>query len=755
MSLPDQPDAGLLADSASQSRRPSSNAHAPGGFGTFGGVFTPCTLTILGVIMFLRFGYVVGNAGLINALIILAAAKLITTLTTLSLSAVATNTQVRGGGAYFLISRSLGVEFGGAIGIVFFLAQAISVAMYVIGFTEAVVAIFGDDSPFKLIALVTNTVVFVCVYIGAGWTIRVQYFILATLVLSLVSFFVGGAEMFSTSMLQENLYPHYQVDENTGIRETMFTMFALFFPAVTGIMAGANMSGDLKNPSRSIPRGTLWSIIVTAIIYTAMAVVLAGSQSAESLIGSNMVVGEVSRWPVLITAGVFAATLSSALGSMMGAPRILQALARDQIFPRLNLFSAGSGIAQEPRRAVILTFLLSSFCIVVADLNTIAPLITMAFMITYGTINIATFYEAITKNPSYRPTFRYSHYLTSLAGAIGCIAVMLMMNWQWAVMAGGMMAAIWYFLYRKQMDADWGDLSSGLMFERTRKNLLKLEQSLYHPKNWRPIILAMSGGTNRIYLSRLGHWLANRNGILNIGQVILGDVEDRIDRVANQELLLEKFIVEQQLDAFPNIVAAPTLSEGIEYLAQCSGLGALRPNTLLMGWPDETIKAEPLIGTMRVVQRLGRNLAVARILDLDSDPAEVPDGTIDVWWRGQKNGELMLLLAHLLQQNPIWKSHPIRLMRVIPSEEGVEEVLRHLNSLADSSRIAVEAEVFVSNHPQQVIIEQSAGAAMTLLGFELPEAGRESEFYQQMDMLTGRIARTLLISSIGNMKLAS
>lgn len=242
----------LLSDSGQKNDKKPIESNGPKGFGTFGGVFTPCTLTILGVIMFLRFGYVVGNAGLFWALVILLAAKVITTLTTLSLSAVASNTQVKGGGAYFLISRSLGVEFGGAIGIVFFLAQAISVAMYVIGFTEALVAIMGTDEHFKWWALLTNLVVFICVYIGAGWTIKVQYFILATLVLSLISFFLGGAETFSMENLSANWSPHFLDGTNGTTKESLSTMFALFFPAVTGIMAGANMSGDLRDPSKSI-----------------------------------------------------------------------------------------------------------------------------------------------------------------------------------------------------------------------------------------------------------------------------------------------------------------------------------------------------------------------------------------------------------------------------------------------------------------------------------------------------------------------
>ena len=737
-----------MSNTESTSRSVPQNSQSKG-FGAFGGVFTPCTLTILGVIMFLRFGYVVGNTGLIYALLILLAAKAITVLTTLSLSAIATNTKIEGGGAYFLISRSLGVEFGGAIGIVFFLAQAISVSMYVIGFTEALVAVSGDAIDFKTAALLTNTVVFICVYIGADWTIKVQYLILAVLAASLVSFFVGGAGDFQWSTVSSNLSTSFVNDE------TLFTMFALFFPAVTGIMAGANMSGDLRNPGRSIPRGTLWAIVVTALVYACMALFLAGTRTASDLTSDNLIISDIAQWPILITAGVFAATLSSALGSMMGAPRILQALARDNIFPSLKIFGVGAGQSSEPRRATIVTFLISSACILAADLNTIAPLITMAFMITYGTLNLATFFESITRNPSYRPTFRYSHWITSLLGASGCVVVMFLINRNWAAVSILIMIVIYFMIYRKQMESRWGDLNSGLLFERTRKNLLRLEKQLYHPKNWRPIILAMSGGWTRPHLALIGHWLTSGCGILSLGQVIQGDVENRVDRIINQEELLEKFIAEEKLDAFPNIVAAPSVIEGIEYLVQCNGLGAVRPNTLLLGWPDEVGKAEVVVSSVRVISTLRRNIVIAKWDEQINDPHHVPPGSIDVWWRGHKNGELMLLLAHLLRQNPLWRNRSIRLMRVVGDEAATEDVRQHLDHLSTSSRIDAESHVFVSKHAVQEIQKRSSSAAVTILGFEMPEEGNEADFYEQMSRLSQNLPRALFVNSTGNMKLES
>ncbi len=721
------------------------------GFGTVGGVFTPCVLTILGVIMFLRFGFVVGQAGLLSALLIVLISKAITGLTTLSLSAIATNTQVKGGGAYYLISRSLGVEFGGAIGAVFFLAQAVSVSMYVIGFAEAFVGSI-PASPFSMttVATATNVIVFLCVLIGAGWTIKLQYFILAVLLASIASFAMGAIPSFDPALLQTNLTPHYS--EGQGF----FSAFALFFPAVTGIMAGANMSGDLRDPARSIPSGTIAAVLATSIVYLGMAVLLAGARPFEALQANTFIVVEIARWPSWITAGVFAATLSSALGSMMGAPRILQAFSRDNVFDWLKPFGAGSGASNEPRRAIVLTFVIAQVCILLADLNTIAPLITMFFMLTYGLLNLATFYEAITKNPSYRPRFRYCHWSTSLAGALGCIAVMFLIDWRWAIVSIAGMTLLHQLIQRKEVEARWGDLQSGLLFERTRKNLLKLEEQMYHPKNWRPTILAFSGaGWNRPQLAVYGHWLTSGHGLLTLGQVIQGEIGDRIERREAQERILHDFIRQERLEGFPAVVVAQQLQDGMESLVQCHGLGALRCNTVLVGWPADAARADVFGATLRTIARLRRSIIALRITHESVDPWLAPEGAIDVWWRGLQNGALMLLLAHLLTKNDEWRDRPIRLMRVVENEAAAAEVERHLKKLAEEARITVGVRAIVSSTPTLAIQETSHYAALVLLGFEAPDEGSEQAFFERMEELAGGLQRVVFVDSIGGMSLDS
>lgn len=741
----------------------TSNPQQNGTFGTFGGVFTPCTLTILGVIMFLRFGQVVGRAGLFYAIAIVLAANVITLLTTLSLSAIATNTRVKGGGAYYLISRSLGVEFGGAIGLVFFLAQAISVAMYVIGFTEALVETFPQARPhFLAIATFINLATFACVYIGAGWTIKIQYLILAVLGGALASFYVGAYFAFDPLVLQQNSVPHFVGDDN------VFVVFALFFPAVTGIMAGANMSGDLRNPAYSIPRGTLAAVGVTAVIYLSQTVCLAGARPNDDLVSNNLVIRDIAQWPILITAGVFAATLSSALGSMMGAPRILQALARDEVFGWLTFFASSSGRAREPRRATVLTFVIAQMCLLLGDLNAIAPIITMFFMITYGLLNLATYYEAHTKNPSYRPTFRYCHWSLSLAGALGCLAVMLLINWVWALASVVIIAAAYASIRYREIEARWGDLQGGIAFERARQSLLRLEEEAYHPKNWRPILLALSGSAwMRPNLPIYGHWLTSGHGILTLAQVVHGDVEDHAERRDNYEQALRKFIGKEELQAFPAVVVAQYLSDGIEALVQCHGIGGMKPNTVLLGWPKNTTKAESFGAALRLVTRMRRSVIAARLLEsenasevkaTDDDPDaawEVPVGSIDVWWRGRKNGALMMLLAHMLHQNPDWRGNPIRVIRIVPSDEAKEEVRNHIIELAAASRIRAEPVVIVAKDVNAAIQSASRDASVVFFGFETPAESDEQAFFERMEAIAGSLPRVLFVNSAGGVELES
>jgi len=717
-------------------------------FGTFGGVFTPNVLTILGVIMFLRLGQVVGQAGIQDALVIILCAKLITSLTAVSLAGMATNTRVQGGGAYFMISRSLGVEFGGAIGIVFYLAQAISVAMYVIGFTDALLHTFPSLEPLRAaIATTVNVIAFICVFVGAGWTIKVQYWILGVLCASLLSFYAGAVFDFSLALARENWPSAYTPGES------FLTMFALFFPAATGIMAGANMSGDLKQPEKSLPLGTFAAIAATAVVYLLIAVLLGGGASRAQLQTDNFVMNGMAVLPALIVAGIFAATLSSALGSMMGAPRILQALAKDEIFPSIRVFARGSGKTNEPRFATALTFLVAQIAILTTDLDLIAPIITMFFMVTYGTLNLACFYEGYSRNPSFRPRFRFSHWSLSLAGAVGCAGAMLLMSPLWAAGAALAMWALYRHIARSSPLARWGDVQSGMAFEQVRGALLRLEEETYHPKNWRPTILALSGSVwNRYHLAEFGYWLAAGRGLLTFAQVVGGDVEDRMQVRERHERRLRRFIREHELAAFGVVVVEEDLLEGTKALLQCYGIGGVRPNTVMLGWSDDLQRLEQTARLLRLIRDFKRNLLIVKCEE-SRQPWAAPPGTIDVWWNTLRNGSLMLLLAHLLRQNAEFRHHRIRLLHVIENESGRAGMSEHLSRVSQKARIDADVEVMVASDIPAQIRGTSRQAAVTLLGFDPPDEGQAQYFSELYRKVVEHVDTIILVCGAGHVDL--
>ena len=717
-------------------------------FGTFGGVFTPCTLTILGVIMFLRFGQVVGQAGVAAAILIVLFAKVITVLTGFSLSAIATNTRVKGGGAYYLISRSLGVEFGGTIGVFFYLAQAVSVAMYVVGFSEAFLGAFPQLGwSFRSVATAVNLATFLCVYRGAGWAIKVQYGILAILLLSIVSFVAGTLPEISGTLLCANLQSAYLPGES------FFTLFALFFPAVTGIMAGANMSGDLREPGRAIPVGTLSAIGVTTVIYLGMALLLAAGRSQAELVADPFVVKSMAWSPQLIYAGVFAATLSSALGSMMGAPRILQAFARDDIFKWVKPFSQGSGPSSEPRRATVLTFLIAQIGVLLGDLDAIAPVITMFFMITYGTLNLACFYESITRNPSYRPTFRFSHWSMALLGALGCLAVMFLMNPLWALAAIAAMAALYWNIGRSEVRARWGDVTSGVAYERARKALLKLEDERYHPKNWRPTFLALSGGAwKRYHIAEYAYWLAAGRGVLTLGHILTGDVENRLTQRRQAEKQLRNFIRDEELTAFPVAVVETNLSEGIKALLQCHGIGGVRPNAVLLGWSQDPERQAAFCDTLRLARRFERSILIVKCNE-ERERWEAPPGSVDIWWRGPRHGSLALLLAYLLKQNPEWRRRPLRILSTLPLKADKANQARELEELLATARIEAEVVVFITDDPLWEVAKQTGNSAVIFADFSPPDEGEEEAFMEATARLLQIPIDVVLVHSAGDVSL--
>ncbi len=703
------------------------------GLGTFGGVYTPSILTILGVIMYLRFGWVVGNVGLLGTLIIVTLASAITFLTALSICAIATDRVVRVGGAYYMISRSLGLETGGAVGIPLYFAQALSVALYTLGFAESVVETFPGLNQLY-VALITTILVAVLALTSASIAIKAQYIIMAAIAFSLISLVLG------------------RPIENTEIEmwgapdrlsEPFWVVFAVFFPAVTGIMAGVNMSGDLKDPTRSIPIGTLAAVITGYVIYMLLPVVLAMRADARTLLSDPLVMEQIARWGHAILLGVWGATLSSALGSILGAPRVLQALARDGVLPRwMKVLGTGSGVNDEPRLGTAITLFVAVLAVCVGDLNLIAPVLTMFFLTTYLVLNVAAGLEGFLQSPSYRPTFRV-HWALSLLGAVGCIAVMFLINAIATVVAAMIVLGIYFWLQRRELQVTWGDVRRGLWMALLHAGIFQLsgEDDL---KNWRPHVLALSGApTKRWSLIEFAYALTHNRGLITVSSVLPTGSRD-VSQQASMEETVRDYLERRGVRALVRIVTASDPFEGARQLAETYGIGPLVPNTIVLGDTEEPNHRDRYCQLLAELHRARRNVVIFR------ENHQLGFGhrrRIDVWWGGiQANGGLMLLLADLLRTNIAWRNADIVLKLVVTDEAAAQAAETNLDKLLKQFRINAITKVIVADdRPFETILhESSRHADLIFLGVASPQENF-AHYYENLQMRTAGLPTTAFV----------
>jgi len=727
---------------------PSQPAHQ-GTLGTFAGVFTPSILTILGIILFLRLGYVVGEAGLGQTLVILALANSISILSSLSLSAIATNLRIKRGGDYYLISRTLGHEFGGAIGIVMFLAQSISIGFYCIGFAEVMAGML--PAPISghphLIAAVAAGLLFVFAWLGSDWATRFQYLVMAILVAALVSFFIGGVQRWNSELLVQNW-------SAPASALGFWVLFALFFPAVTGFTQGVSMSGDLKDPGRSLPLGTLLAVGLSILVYLGAALLFAGSLPQQELTRDYQAMDRIALLPALIAAGVIAATLSSAMASFMGAPRILQSLAEDRLFRLLLPFAKGVGPLNNPRRGVLLSGAIALATISLGRLDLIAPVVSMFFLISYGLINYATYFEANAASPSFRPRFRFYHRHLSLLGALACLGAMLAIDLQSGLIAVALLFAIYQYLRRIAPQARWADGRRSYHIRQVRSHLLAADREAEHPRDWRPNMLLFSEDSHRrVRLLQFASWLEGDSGFATMVQVLEGQGGPLLfKRKREVEEQMEADIQQVGVQVFPLAMVAPDLNQGIQSLVQGFGIGALRANIILANWlepgqreMDE--RREQNYGRhLRTAFRLGCNLVI-----LDSDDPEwtalqeiaSDKRRIDVWWRDDTSSRLMLLLAHLMTRTEPWEDARIRLLGMCCSSDTTETV-ESLHKVLDEVRIPAEP-VLVEQPTAETVAQRSADASLVFLPFRLQGNQPLGPFDGPLDEILAPLPVTALV----------
>jgi amino acid transporter len=725
--------------------------------GTFAGVFTPSVLTILGIILFLRLGFVTGAAGIGRALVIILLANAISVLTSISLSAIATNLRVKGGGDYYLISRTLGVEYGGALGLVLYLAQSVSIAFYAIGFGEAIAAMVGAGVAWlpQVIAAVAVAGLFVLAWLGADWSTRFQYVVMTVLVAAIVAFFVGGIPDWSSTRFFDNLEPAILPEATAGGRLTMpfWAIFALFFPAVTGFTQGVSMSGDLKNPGKSLPLGTFMAVGVSLVVYVGVAVVFAGSSTNAELVADYGAMRRVAGMPWLVNAGVIAATLSSALASFLGAPRILQSLASDRVFPLLGFFATGHGSTNNPRRGVLLSAGIAFGTIALGDLNVIAPVVSMFFLISYGLLNYATYIEANANSPSFRPRFRWFHAKLSLAGGVGCLGVMLAIHPIAAVVAVVLLFAVYQYVAGSVGVNRWADCGRSHRFQRIREDLHAISAEPEHPRHWRPVLLAFADDAERRErLLRFASWLEGRSGLTTLVSFVEGD-GPQIRRTRQEaESALRAEIESLSLPAFPRAIVTHDLEQAVPVLLQSYGLGPVRANTVLINWFDRRkgdthpIRMRNFGRRLRLGLRFGCNLVVLSASASDFEKigqTKRRDRLIDVWHRDNATGRLSLLLAYLMTRSEPWEDARIRWLAPPPKKLSRTEALAEMERTLEEVRIAADVEIVDADDPQSVV-RHSAGSSVVFLPMTLADNGPTS-VYGPPEQLLPELGLTTLV----------
>uniref|UniRef100_A0A8C4WSL2 Solute carrier family 12 member 3 n=1 Tax=Gopherus evgoodei TaxID=1825980 RepID=A0A8C4WSL2_9SAUR len=632
--FPDTPDPGESRAKEGDEEDPdaASLEAEPVRFGWVTGVMIRCMLNIWGVILYLRLPWITAQAGIGLTWLIILMSTVVTTITGLSISAISTNGKVKAGGTYFLISRSLGPELGGSIGLLFSFANAVAVAMHVVGFAETVrdlllefdVVMTDPVNDIRIVGVITVTVLLGIALAGMEWEAKAQVVFFFVIMVSFINYFVGtlipateekmskGYFSYRGDIFLENIGPEWR-----GESGNFFGMFSIFFPSATGILAGANISGDLKDPAVAIPKGTLLAIFWTTLSYLAISatigscVVRDASGSLNDTLGSPnttdgclglgcgygwnftecaqvgtceyglannyQTMSMVSGFSPLITAGIFAATLSSALACLVSAPKVFQCLCQDKLYPIIGFFAKGYGKNNEPLRGYMLTFILAIAFILIAELNTIAPIISNFFLCSYALINFSCFHATITNSPGWRPSFRYFSKWSALFGAVVSVVIMFLLTW-WAalIVVGIILVSLAYVSYKKP-DVNWGSSVQAGTYSMALSYSVSLTQVEEHVKNFRPQCLVLTGPPS--FRPALVDFVSAFTK--GVSLMICGNVAGVSTGMPRGHV---KWLSRRKVRSFYTLITAPDLRSGARSLMQVCGLGRLKPNTIVLGY---------------------------------------------------------------------------------------------------------------------------------------------------------------------------
>ncbi|XP_039645589.1 solute carrier family 12 member 7 isoform X1 [Perca fluviatilis] len=792
--------------------------------GTFMGVYLPCLQNILGVILFLRLTWIVGTAGILESLAIVCLCCSCTMLTAISMSAIATNGVVPAGGSYYMISRSLGPEFGGAVGLCFYLGTTFAGSMYILGTIEILLtyivpkaAIFvAERKEDEVDALLNNMRVYgtcclalmsVVVFVGVKYVNKLALVFLACVILSIFAIYAGviksifeppdfpvcmlgnrtlqnhnfdsclktvvidnvtvttklwklfcdGPELNATcndyfvqnnvtevqgipglasGVISENLWSEYgplgmlvenkklpslgEVDSAQDIYmpyvvndiTTFFTLLVgIYFPSVTGIMAGSNRSGDLRDAQKSIPIGTILAIATTSFIYVTCVILFGGCIEGVLLrdkfgdaVKGNLVIGTLS-WPSpwVIVIGSFFSCCGAGLQSLTGAPRLLQAIARDGIVPFLQVFGHGKANG-EPTWALLLTGGICEIGILIASLDAVAPILSMFFLMCYLFVNLACAVQTLLRTPNWRPRFKYYHWALSFLGMSLCLALMFICSWYYAIVAMAIATCIYKYIEYRGAEKEWGDGIRGLSLNAARYALIRLEEAPPHTKNWRPQLLVLLNvdsdqGVKHPRLLSLTTQLKAGKGLTIAGNVLEGTYLTRDAEAKKAEQNIKSAMSAERTKGFCHVVVSSNLRDGVSHLIQSAGLGGMKHNTVLMAWPGNWRQSNDqqswknFIETVRETTATHHALLVAKNVDsFPTNQERLAEGTIDVWWVVHDGGMLMLL-PFLLRQHKVWRKCKMRIFTVAQMDDNSIQMKKDLQVFLYHLRLDAEVEV--------------------------------------------------------------
>jgi len=713
---------------------------ANGKFGTFGGVFTPSILTILGVIMYLRLPWIIGHGGLYLTIGIIIAAHLISVTTGLSVSSIATDKKVEAGGAYYIVSRSMGLSMGGTLGIALFVGLSFSISLYIIGFTESLMDFVGQPRDIQTIRLwgsITLVLLTVITFVSTSLAIKTQYLILVAIAVSLVSIFAGTWEVPPEAPL---LAPF-----EGGEAATL--LFGIYFPAVTGFTAGVNMSGDLKDPKRAIPIGTVAAIAVGLFVYLALAVFLAFRIPGEALRNDSGALLQLAWSPNAVVAGIWGATLSSALGSILGAPRILQALSLDKITPRI--FGVGHGPTNEPRYALFLAFLIGEAGILIGELDAIARIVSVFFLATYGFLNLSASFEMIA-SPDFRPDFKIPRWVP-VVGAITCAVLMIWLDLVAMLGAVVVMALLFFILKRRELQLDTGDAWLGVWSSVVRNGLHRLSHQTLHQRNWRPNILMFThiDAVSRPPLLEFSLSLIRHRGVVSELALTVDEADGAAYAVVDDDVEVEE--TTRALDKLAGFstqsipVPDGQLFETMSAAARFHGVSGLRHNSVMVDWHEHASDPESFATFLGLLEELDLNVMC---LAYEGELGFANHERIDLWWSPRAGSlSLNLALVRFITSATEWKRAEVRFFIIADDGSMVDTLHRAATQATQDARIAATVKVINNDVERRSDVEwvqqYSATADLTVVG--IPHDDLHASDVQRLEDLGRGIGAVMLI----------